>query len=137
MPHRSRGPVPQLTEHMAAQDRIRIDGTRPGHPVLIRISYHPRWKALTGEKIWLAGPSFMLVFPRGDHVELEFGSGPPVVLGHVLTAIGLLIFLLAVLPSRRRLAALLAQTGERVGSLGPARCVDDPLTRTARRGPVI
>jgi hypothetical protein len=135
MPHRPLGPPAELTEHMAAQDRITIDGTRPGQPVLIRISYHPRWKALTGEKIWLAGPSFMLVFPRGDRVELEFGSGPPVVLGHVLTAIGLLVFLLAVLPSRRRLAALLAETGERVGSLAPARWVVDPIRRTATWGP--
>ena len=56
-------PPPALREEMPAPDRIVITGTTPGHPILVRVSYHPRWRAATGEKIWLAGPSFMLVFP--------------------------------------------------------------------------
>jgi hypothetical protein len=135
MEHRSLGPPPEITEYMEAQDRLTIKGTKPGHPVLIRISYHPRWKALTGERIWLAGPSFMLVFPRGDHVDLVFGSGPPIVIGWIMTAVGLLVFLLAVLPSRRWFGALLERTGERVGSLAPARWVVAPIRRTATWGP--
>ena len=59
-------------------DRITITGTKPGYPILVRISYHPRWQALTGEKVWIAGPTFMLVFPKGDRVELVFGDSPVV-----------------------------------------------------------
>src|SRR5262249_60258835 len=36
---------------------------------------------------------------------------------------------------RRRAAALLARTGERVGSLAPARWVVDPIKRTGSWGP--
>src|SRR5262249_51086979 len=81
------GPLPVLEEHMET-DRITVTGCRPGYPVLIRISYHPRWKALTGEKIWLAGPSFMLVFPHGDRIDLVFDGGGPVTLGYAASALG-------------------------------------------------
>src|SRR5207247_1086379 len=76
---------------------------RPGHPVLIRISYHPRWKATTGERVWLAAPSFMLVFPKGERIELYFDGGWPVTLGDLLTAAGCVIVVVGLLPVRRRL----------------------------------
>ncbi len=93
---------PALQEEMGT-DRITVSGCRPGHPVLIRISYHPRWKATTGERVWLAAPSFMLVVPKGERIELYFDGGWPVALGHLLTAAGCVVFLLGVLPVRRRL----------------------------------
>src|SRR4029077_7265096 len=86
LPRKPLDPPPTLEEHMDAPDRITVTGCRPGHPILVRISYHPRWKALTGEKIWLAGPSFMLVFPKGERVDLVFGGGGWTTLGHIFTA---------------------------------------------------
>src|SRR5262249_22468029 len=103
LPEKSLGPPPTLEEHLET-DRITITGCQPGYPVLIRISYHPRWKALTGEKIWLAAPSFMLVFPRGDRVELVFDGGGPVTAGHVATALGWVLLLGALLPPLRAVA---------------------------------
>ncbi|TMA51344.1 MAG: tetratricopeptide repeat protein [Deltaproteobacteria bacterium] len=97
---------PALQERMET-DRITVTGCRPGHPILIRISYHPRWKATTGERVWLVAPSFMLVFPKGERVELYFDGGWPVSLGHLLTAAGCVIFLVGVLPVRRRVLAAL------------------------------
>jgi hypothetical protein len=79
-------------------ERITIENTRPGHPVLIRVSYHPRWQATTGEKVWLAAPSFMLVFPKGNRVELVFGEGPPVVAGRIASIVGWLLLLVAITP---------------------------------------
>lgn len=128
-PRKPLEPVPGMTEEMGT-DRITIRGARPGHPVLIRISYHPRWKALTGEKVWLAGPSFMLVFPRGETVELVFGSGPPLTLGYTFTTIGWLLFLGAVLPIRRRLGAIAVELGRGIGDVPPLR----PLVRFVRAG---
>src|SRR5262249_32131963 len=64
LPRKPVDSVPTLAEEMPAPDRIVVTGAKPGHPILIRISYHPRWRALTGERIWLAGPSFMLVVPK-------------------------------------------------------------------------
>jgi 6-pyruvoyl-tetrahydropterin synthase related domain len=86
---------PTLVERLES-DRIVIEGARPGHPILIRISYHPRWTALTGEKIWLAGPSFMLVFPKSERVELAFGDGPPVIAGRYVSILGVLVLLVAI-----------------------------------------
>jgi tetratricopeptide (TPR) repeat protein len=106
LPRRALAAPPALEERLEA-DRITVTGCRPGHPVLIRISYHPRWKSLTGERVWLAAPSFMLVFPKGERIELVFGGGRPVTVGHLFTLTGCLVFLAAVLPIRRRLGAAL------------------------------
>src|SRR5262249_58381632 len=110
MPVREIGPPAALHETME-QERITIDGATPGQPVLIRISYHPRWKATTGERVWLAGPSFMLVFPKGERVDLAYGGGPPVMLRLLLSLTGLVLFALAVLPVGRRLAPPLGARG--------------------------
>jgi hypothetical protein len=99
---------PALEEHLET-DRITLTGCRPGHPILIRISYHPRWKALTGERVWLAGPSFMLVFPEGERVELMFGAGPALLLGRVCTALGCLLLMAGILPIGRRAGARFLQ----------------------------
>jgi tetratricopeptide (TPR) repeat protein len=104
LPRQPLGPPPKLEEQLET-DRITITGARPGHPILIRISYHPRWRALTGERIWLAGPSFMLVVPKGDRVEIVFDGGLWVSLGQAFTALGVVLFTLALLPAGDRLAA--------------------------------
>jgi hypothetical protein len=101
-PRRSLGPAPVLQEELET-DRLVITGNRPGHPILIRISYHPRWEAVTGERVWLAAPNFMVVFPAGERVELRFGAGPALRLGRVLTAVGGIVVLLALLPAGREL----------------------------------
>jgi tetratricopeptide (TPR) repeat protein len=106
LPRRPLGPAPTLNERMET-DSITVTGCTPGQPLLVRIAYHPRWKALGGERIWLAGPSFMLVFPKTDRLELVFGGGPPVTLGDTFTVIGVAIFLAGVLPFRRRVLVAL------------------------------
>jgi hypothetical protein len=95
---------PALAEHLET-DRITVTGCRPGHPILVRIAYHPRWRALTGERVWLAGPGFMLVFPKAEKVELAFGAGPALFIGRICTIIGCLVLLGALLPIGRRLGA--------------------------------
>jgi hypothetical protein len=89
-------PPPPAVEEEVEADRLRVRGCRPGHPLLIRISYHPRWRARTGEKIWQAGPNLMLVFPRAETLELEFGSPVAVLAGRGATALGLVIVLVGI-----------------------------------------
>jgi len=55
-------------------DRITVTGAGPAI-VLIRISYHPRWKATTGERVWLAARASCSSSRRGG-IELYFtGAG--------------------------------------------------------------
>jgi len=103
-PSKPLGTPPALHEVMD-NDRITITGCTPGYPILVRISYHPRWHATTGEKVWLAGPTFMLVFPKGERVELAYGGSPVVTAGMICSSIGWALFLLGILPTRRRLVA--------------------------------
>ncbi len=118
---------PPVLEEQLERDRLRVRGCRPGHPLLIRISYHPRWRARTGERIWQAGPNLMLVFPRGQTVELEFAAPLPVLMGRVATALGLCIVGAGIVAARapafaaratpdavRRLTRLGVAMGERV-----------------------
>jgi hypothetical protein len=106
IPRQPLGPPPALRERLE-RDRIIVTGARPGHPILVRVSYHPRWRATTGERVWLAAPSFMLVVPKSERVELVYGSGPPVVIGQILSVLGLILLVGGSLPAVRRLPARL------------------------------
>ncbi len=113
LPVKALGTPPAIQEQLET-DRIVLTGCTPGHPVLIRVSYHPRWRALTGEKLWLGGPSFMLVFPRGERVELAFEGGGPMTLGHAATALGWIVLLGALVPPGRAFGRWVASVAVRV-----------------------
>jgi hypothetical protein len=124
LPRSPLGAPPQLGEQVET-DRITLSGCRPGHPVLVRVSYHPRWRATTGERIFLAGPSFMLVIPRGERVELAFEAGPVLGAGRVLTALGGFLALVGIVPAARRRVGsrvhALAESGALAPLLAPVR----------------
>jgi hypothetical protein len=128
-------PPPALHEEMPTQERVVITGARPGQPILIRMSYHPRWRTTTGERVWLAAPSFMLVVPRGERVELVFGDPPAVRVARLLTGIGWTVFALALLPVGRRLGARGVAAGRWLAARQPARPVVGLVERSARWTP--
>jgi len=70
-------PDPNVTPHVEikSMDREKLVFTTnaPGQPHIIRMTYHPRWQSAQGEKIYLTEPSFMLIFPTTNEVELHFG----------------------------------------------------------------
>jgi hypothetical protein len=84
----SLGPAPRLRE-VFEPERLALSGLEPGRPVLVRISYHPRWRSTTGERVWLAGPGFMLVYPRGDSLELVYGESAVTLAGVAFSLVGL------------------------------------------------
>jgi len=55
-------------------EEIRITTTRPGHPVLVKVSYHPRWRAVGGDGPYLVSPGLMLVVPRGREMALRYAA---------------------------------------------------------------
>jgi hypothetical protein len=53
-------------------ERIRIRTSRPGHPLLVKVSYHPRWRSEGADGPYLASPGLMLVIPRQPEVTLRY-----------------------------------------------------------------
>lgn len=88
--------VSESIEH----DRIGIRTPCLGHPLLIKMTYHPRWRVSGARKIYLATPGFMLVFPTAHDVELSFGWSPANYLGAILS-IGAVLLGLGGLRRRR------------------------------------
>ena len=115
---------PALAEEID-RERIVVRGCRLGHPILIRIAYHPRWRVTGAEKIHLAGPGFMLVVPEREVVELRYEATLPVLLGQLLSALGLAGLAAAAWGGRRF---------RRAQSSAVARGPVDPSSRRSRFG---
>jgi len=82
-----------VTEEIRDEEII-IRTSDPGVPLLIKVSYHPNWKVEGADRIYLASPSFMLIYPDRPDVRLFFGKTAWDCAGHVLTGAGLVILLL-------------------------------------------
>ncbi|MBF0160849.1 MAG: tetratricopeptide repeat protein [Magnetococcales bacterium] len=82
------------------RERMVITTDRPGCPLMVRMSYHPKWRSLSGEPVYLVEPFFMLLFPRTERLELAYLPHEADRLGGVLTLFGLLLLLLLVIPGR-------------------------------------
>jgi 6-pyruvoyl-tetrahydropterin synthase related domain len=71
-------------------ERIRIRTNRIGHPLLVKVSYHPRWRAENAEGPFLVSPALMLIVPRAEQVTLTYaGRDASDALGIVLSLGGL------------------------------------------------
>jgi len=73
------------------EEKISFDTTCVGKPHLIKISYFPNWKVKGADKIYLVSPTFMMVFPEKEHVELYYGKTFSDILGTILTFSGIII----------------------------------------------
>ena len=56
-----------------------------GEPVLVKISYFPRWKATGATGPYRVSPNLMVVVPTSRDVSLTYGSTPALVLGNVIS----------------------------------------------------
>ncbi len=74
-------------------EEIRFTTNLLHRPHLIKISYHPNWKVEGADKIYLASPSFMLVYPTQKNVRLYFGKTIFNYAGEALSFLGLTILL--------------------------------------------
>lgn len=69
-------PLPPIVTPVKSRVRegeILISDAQPGRPLLVKVSYHPGWKAEGGEKIYPVSPGFMLVYPENKTVRLHYG----------------------------------------------------------------
>ena len=53
-------------------EQIRIETDRPFHPLLVKLSYHPRWRAEGAAGPYLVSPGLMLVVPQQREVRLYY-----------------------------------------------------------------
>ncbi len=78
---------------VVGNDTIQIDTTCINKPLLVKVSYHPNWRVEGAERIYLVSPSFMLIYPQQQHVQLLYGPGPWDRFGMALTLFGILVLL--------------------------------------------
>jgi 6-pyruvoyl-tetrahydropterin synthase-like protein len=54
------------------RESVDITTSRVGHPLLVKISYHPRWKAEGADGPYLVSPALMMIVPRQANVRLVY-----------------------------------------------------------------
>jgi hypothetical protein len=55
-------------------ESVSITTSRPGHPLLVKISYHPRWRAEGADGPYLVSPGLMMVVPTQTEVRLTYAG---------------------------------------------------------------
>ena len=97
-------PLPPGVEAQAKveDETITITTNRVGHPLLVKVSYHPRWKAEGADGPYLVSPALMMIVPRQANVRLTYARTMADQLGLLLTG-GALVAGTAVFARRRRL----------------------------------
>jgi hypothetical protein len=63
----------EVTETVEPES-IRITTSQPGHPLLVKVSYHPRWRAEGAFGPYLASPGLMVVVPFQRDVRLVYAG---------------------------------------------------------------
>ncbi len=59
---------------------IHIRNAKPGHPLLVKVSYHPGWQVTGADRIYPVSPGFMLIYPEKTDIRLSF---EPTTLEHI------------------------------------------------------
>jgi hypothetical protein len=92
-----------------AAESITIHTSRPGHPLLVKVSYHPRWRAVGADGPFLVAPALMMVIPRQPDVRLEYGRNASDVAGTALSFGAAGLIALGAWRARRKARAQRAQ----------------------------
>ncbi|HVR71382.1 MAG TPA: 6-pyruvoyl-tetrahydropterin synthase-related protein [Vicinamibacteria bacterium] len=109
-------PGAQIDGEEVGPETIAFRTNRPGHPVLVKVSYHPRWRAEGADGPYLVSPALMMVVPRQADVRLVYARTLSDHAGLALTAVTVLA-----LAFHRRLSSRLLALAGRVAAPAPAR----------------
>ena len=102
------GALPKVTvTHVrVGLQSISFHVSRVGVPVLVKISYYPRWHVSGATGPYRVSPNLMAVVPTSKDVSLVYGSTPSYTVGHVVSDVtvvaGLAVLVLAIRRRRRR-----------------------------------
>jgi hypothetical protein len=78
-------PSVRVSDVSQSTQTISFDVSRVGVPMLVKISYYPRWHASGATGPYRVSPNLMVVVPTSHRVTLSYGSSPALTLGDVLT----------------------------------------------------
>jgi hypothetical protein len=91
------------------EESIEVTTNRVGHPLLVKVAYHPRWRAEGADGPYLVSPALMLIVPRQATVRLTYARTAVDGVGFALTvgvALGALVVLARAWAARGRPRAL-------------------------------
>jgi len=91
------------------RERLVFETSAVGQLHIIRMSYHPKWKSVTGEPIFLTEPAFMLIIPEQSRVDLRYATVTADRVGVGLTLLGLVGLVLLVIFPRTLPAPVIAK----------------------------
>lgn len=74
-----------VVQSVLGPESVAITTSRIGHPLLVKVSYHPRWRAEGADGPFLVTPGLMLVIPTRTEVRLVYGRALADHLGLALT----------------------------------------------------
>ena len=83
-----------ILKETVTEEEILVEGASPGTPLMVRVSYHPNWRVEGADKIYLASPAFMLIYPESPKVRLYYGRTWPDDAGAAMTLLAILYLLL-------------------------------------------
>ncbi|MGC8510478.1 MAG: hypothetical protein ACP5PB_06365 [Acidimicrobiales bacterium] len=100
-------PAVVVTHVVTGTQSISFHVSRVGVPVLVKISYYPRWHATGATGPYRASPNLMVVVPTSHQVSLTYASTPALTAGNVISDVTTLAALvtLGLWWRRRRRAA--------------------------------
>ncbi len=95
-------PSVTVTDVTQTTQSITFHVSRVGVPVLVKISYFPRWQATGATGPYRVSPNLMVVVPTSTTVSLTYVAGSAVTLGNLLTDAAALVALAVAVQALRR-----------------------------------
>ena len=95
-------PKVSVTRTTVGVSSVAFHVDRVGVPVVVRMSYYPRWRATGATGPFRISPNLMVVVPTAHDVELTYGSSSVTTVGAVITLGAALVAVATVIVARRR-----------------------------------
>ena len=95
-------PSVRVSDIRETTQSISFHVSRVGVPVVVKISYYPRWHAQGATGPYRVSPDLMVVVPTSHEVSLVYGASPAVRVGSAVTIATVLGGLVVVVLARRR-----------------------------------
>ena len=89
-------PAVKVTKTVVGLQSISFHVNKIGVPMLVKISYFPRWHATGATGPYRVSPNLMVVIPTSNNVSMVYGSTPMLTIGNLIsdatTLVGVVVF---------------------------------------------